>query len=373
MIKNKIPQDKRLLLLDSLRGIAAIIVLYHHFFKINNIFFKAKCSSTIYSFLNFISGLNQEAVIFFFVLSGFCIGLSLKNKNLNDSEIINEYAYRRLKRLLPIYMMALVLTLFCGILMNNYYLEEYSLKNIAGNLMFLQTSDSIKSSWFTPYGFNGPLWSLAFEFFFYWFFLITFFLNSQYVFKLNMSVKILILLLLTILGVVVNSKFFFPHLLFFNSFIIWLLGYINSQYYLYNKKYNFIFLFILFFSSFYLLLGYRYVNSNTLIVVCKGLMMNSIFYYTLLYRRFLSRSFIIDSLNFLFYKIGKGSYAIYSLHYPLLLVLSYYDLNLYFQLFIIIIFTVLVIRLEELSLKWNFKFLRINYFHLVNFKKNYSE
>lgn len=373
MPKNNSPNDKRLLLLDSLRGIAAIIVLYHHVFKINNSFFIVHCSGIFYAVLNFVSGLNQEAVIFFFILSGFCIGLSLKNKDLNTSETVNEYVYRRLKRLLPLHVLALLLTFLCGVLMNKQYLEDYSLKNFIGNLFFLQTSDSIDSSWFTPYGFNGPLWSLAFEFFFYWFFLLVFFLNSRFPYKFSSDIKILSLFLLTIVGVLLNNKLFVPYLLFFNSFIIWFLGYISSNYYLYGRRYNVVVVVAFIFSLLYLVVGHRFLHSNTLTVVSKGLLMNALFYAALFYRHFINRSLLSNAINFLFYKIGKGSYAIYALHYPLLMVFAYFGINLYVQLSLLVIFTILAIKLEELSLTWKFTFLRINYARPVRVKRNYSE
>src|SRR5690606_32102718 len=129
MCTSYVPRKKRLIILDSLRGLAALIVCFHHFFVFNHGALQNIFSQKTYSTFSFISDLNLEAVLFFFVLSGFCIGLSTKGKNEFSRETLNNYLYRRFKRILPVFWIALAFTWFCGLLMNRLHLFDYSLRN----------------------------------------------------------------------------------------------------------------------------------------------------------------------------------------------------------------------------------------------------
>lgn len=367
-MKPSSPFTKRLIILDSLRGLAAFIVLFHHFFKINNNYLKKILNKDIYEIFSFISSLNHESVIFFFLLSGFSIGLSLKSDNLISSTTLNNYIYRRLKRILPIYIFSLIITLFCGLLTNKLYSSDYSLYNLMGNLLFLQTSDSIKDSWFTPYGFNGSLWSLAFEFFFYWFFIVLYSINFKFLYKFSTITKFILLLGLVICCIIINKYIFIPYLLFFTSFPIWILGYLTSRYFLFKKSYDSLFILSILFGLIYIVIGTRYFQSNTLIVVSKGLIMNFLFYFItkLSYSKINTQNFFIckalkQGLNFLFYRIGLGSYALYAFHYPILLLLNFYNLSILPQLIIMTFLITFCIILEEFSLKIKFDFLKIDY------------
>ena len=58
--------------LDSLRGIAALMVIFHHFWEMNH-----PSDDRLRPWLFFCAG--HEAVIFFFVLSGFVLSNQLRN------------------------------------------------------------------------------------------------------------------------------------------------------------------------------------------------------------------------------------------------------------------------------------------------------
>ncbi len=353
---------QRLIILDSFRGLAAIIVLFHHIFKINIDFFKSNLNKISYAILDFISSLNHESVIFFFILSGFSIGLSLKNKQLNNKTVINEYIYRRFKRILPIYWFSLLVTLIAGILMGKLYMKDYGILNFVGNLLFLQTSAAGTPAWITPYGLNGPLWSLAFEFFFYMIFPISYLINELALTKVSVNIKFMILLILSAFAIALNKLFFVPYFLFFASLPIWILGFLSSQTYLFHKRYDTLFALVCIISILYLGVGKIYVHSDSLALISKGLLMNSVFYLITVKSTYISsNNNIVKIFNVLFYEIGKGSYAIYALHYPLLLFLKYYDIKLLFQIPIIIVYVCLSMILEKWTIKWKWEFLKQNY------------
>ncbi|WP_460961005.1 acyltransferase family protein [Spirosoma litoris] len=359
-------ENNRIIILDSLRGFCAMIVLFHHFFEINNFYFFYHFNKLAYRLLEQISHLNQEAVTFFFVLSGFSIGLSLKDKQLTQKLVINEYFYRRFKRILPIYWLSLLIAFLIGSLMGVVNGKEFSLFNLIGNLLFLQTAPSIPESWFVPFGFNGCLWSLAYEFFFYLLFPFVFFVNSK-VSNFSIVFKFFILFLVTLLSIFLNKLFFMPYILFFGGFMVWLLGYINSLFFLKAKNLKLLFLVVLVIGLAGSLITRTYIHSASVMVLSRGLLMNAFFYFVL----FLSRSKLYpkllfnkiqDFLNIAFYEIGLGSYAIYAIHYPVLLFLKYYDFNLFIQLPIIVVLILVCIFLEKRVSLLKLDIFKINYF-----------
>ena len=99
-------QEARLQFLDSLRGLASLTVVLSHFFLAYGI--DANFKIINFSPLHFFYD-GFAAVTFFFVLSGFVLGLSL-NK-YHDFELLNFYI-KRLFRIMPSYWVVLFLSLF---------------------------------------------------------------------------------------------------------------------------------------------------------------------------------------------------------------------------------------------------------------------
>jgi peptidoglycan/LPS O-acetylase OafA/YrhL len=359
------PGSGRIVVLDSLRGLAAMIVCLHHLLFINTSYFQLYKGASWYDTLFWISEFNKEAVLFFFILSGFSIGLSLKNKPPDSAETINEYIYRRFKRILPVYIIALLFTLISGFVMHQAHLYNYSPWNMLGNLLFLQTADIVEGSWFIPYGFNGPLWSLSFEFFFYCFFPLVYLINTKYLSKVNILVKYAVLMILSVAAFAANKIFFVPYFAFFSSFVIWLSGYLASRTYLKGQTYHLLFTGVFVFAVLYLVAGRHFLSSNTLAFVCKGLLMAAVFYLI----TFFSKSAVVQTifrwpvwmLNKIFNYVGKGSYATYALHYPLMLMLRYFHVNMIVQVIVILLFIILCTTVEEKTIKWKLNMLRLNY------------
>ena len=104
-----------------------------------------------------ITRVGYEAVILFFVLSGFLVGGKLIERSLTNSFDLRSYTIDRVSRiyvpLIPIIIFSVLLA-FLG----NQHEKPAA---IAGNLLGLQ------GVFFDPLIGNGPLWSLAYELWFY--------------------------------------------------------------------------------------------------------------------------------------------------------------------------------------------------------------
>lgn len=170
---------KRYLCLDLVRGISAILVLANHLrATLLMDYGQLGTSSVLQKFFYFITGLGHQSVMIFFVLSGFLVGGSVLKQSSNFNW--RSYLISRLSRLWVVLIPALILTIivdnFINLhapeVFNGYYSEiwssgplygEYSksLLTLLGNIFFLQ------NIFVSIFGSNGPLWSLAYEFWYY--------------------------------------------------------------------------------------------------------------------------------------------------------------------------------------------------------------
>ena len=159
---------KRLHALDSLRGLAALVVVWHHIVVIlpRSIDTLKTQTPLLYTAAIWISDQNKNAVLVFFVLSGWSIRLAIERDDLFATGGLGTYIRRRAARILPLYWLALGWTAVLS-LVHKQQDESFNLSALLGNIALLQTSASARGMWFPPYGLNGPLWSLSYEVFYY--------------------------------------------------------------------------------------------------------------------------------------------------------------------------------------------------------------
>lgn len=348
---------KKLQLLESLRGVAALVVLFHHVFVIFRPRFAPLRNAVpwFYEVLQFISDLNLLAVLFFFVLSGFVIQLSQQDADFRLPGRVKTYMIKRARRILPLYFLALAVTLLFGFLSDNLSDRSFSGRNLVGNLLFLQTSAAFEESWVIPFGKNGPLWSLSYEVFFYLFFPFFVVAVQWMVNKFNLKDKAVYLAVLSAMafsfvGFAVRYYIFFPYAAFMTLFVVWYGGAYLALYYKGKADGKAIYIFgcvAIFLVAFNLKFP-----SDTIKTLIMGfaIVLAGFAFYRL---RFIRKSVLVRGLeqltNKIFFKTGAGSYAIYVLHYPLLLLIKHFcpEIPMYLLLPGVLVFVVLMIRLEE--------------------------
>ena len=125
-----------------LRFIAAFLVVLKHYSP----------------FRNTLIDNGGEAVSFFFLLSGFILVVAYEKQiNTNQLSAISFYV-KRIARVYPLYILALVLTLA------HHFLIKSSFTHIPVKLPF---ELMMIQSWFYPGSMNYPAWSISCELFFY--------------------------------------------------------------------------------------------------------------------------------------------------------------------------------------------------------------
>lgn len=157
------------LLISLLRGLCAIEVAAAH---LRAEFFpglRAMADPPLaYQALAFFTGFAHQAVVLFFLISGWLVGGSLLGK-IGRPQALQAYAIDRLSRLwtvlIPTFVLMLLFGVIAGQLIPNTIdyspSNSYSLLSFAGNLVGLQTVTM------ETFGGNFPLWSLANETWYY--------------------------------------------------------------------------------------------------------------------------------------------------------------------------------------------------------------
>jgi peptidoglycan/LPS O-acetylase OafA/YrhL len=216
---------QRLLYVDALRGLAALTVLFHHTTtQFPSLYgHLAPDWPQWHRALMFLSDRNHDAVLLFFVLSGFSVRLSSGRKGLDSRADIDLYLYRRFKRILPLFLAALALTAGLGAWTGHIGEAAFAPWTLLGNLTFLQSSANTRGTWFVPYGGNGPLWSLSYEVFYYLLFPAMLFALARF----KMATRTAMFALATILTALGFAAFVIapaPPFAFLSLFGVWYCG-----------------------------------------------------------------------------------------------------------------------------------------------------
>jgi peptidoglycan/LPS O-acetylase OafA/YrhL len=166
--------------LDLARGLAALVVALGHLRGLVFVDF-ADHLGIAWSLFYLLTGFGHQAVMIFFVLSGFLVGGQVVESMQTAQWSWTDYAITRMTRMWIVLLPAVLLTSFWdnlgmmvtgspiydGAMMATYNLGpsadplRYSVASFLGNLVFLQNIAV------PTFGSNSPLWSLANEFWYY--------------------------------------------------------------------------------------------------------------------------------------------------------------------------------------------------------------
>lgn len=325
----------KLLFLDGLRGLAALYVMIGHArwllwegfqqYYIHPKDYTLWNKSLAYFFAGFRYG--HEAVLFFFVLSGFVIHLKyayrLKAGSQKKFDLL-DYLFRRVKRIYPPFLYALLITFifdWIGFKILGYqdiYLSNtvYPVINkdvqfhtegitLLGNLFFLI------DAYVPAFGTNGPLWSLKFEWWFYIIYPLFFGLSRRSIYQATS--------LMFILFIASFFPFIWPLKLLqqvFGLMLSWWMGVLLADIYVGRIKLNFKWLIplsILIIPSLLRLIP-NPIMSDTLMAIGFSGVVALCFY--LQKQKF--NLTLFERLKWL----GDMSYTLYVTHFPILVLLS---------------------------------------------------
>lgn len=318
MKKNKfIISDPLSNFLDLLRWISALIVVLTHLRSTIMVRYEdLEHINIITSLFYFISNIGHQAVIVFFVLSGFLVGGNVYDLYRNGKFKWNIYLINRTSRLYIVLIPALI----CGFILDtigstnyiNYYINTYGFGPFSYNVIDRMTIQNffinltmLQGSIGTTFGSNGPLWSLAYEFWYY----ILFPMILSVFFNTNYRIKLFYLLLIVLVCLMLNVTI----LIYFTYWIIGVITYqlIKNNYNTFKFPKLSIIIFIL----------SLYISTTSMIPIFKINML--ILSITCAYMIYSVNKLDKGLFNFSINKqMSNFSYTVYLFHAPLLLFLT---------------------------------------------------
>ena len=299
--------------LDSLRGFAALFVVFLHSYWSHDFYF-----------LNFIRN-SYLFVDLFFILSGFVIIYNYHDKLLYNTISIKQFVLKRFYRLWPLHFSILLVFLFLeftkfifstyfGISGTNIPFSENNGIAFFANLFFFQSFNTFQDATF-----NGPSWSISVEFFTYIFFAVSIIMFKN---KINLYKYFSLIVIIT------SSYFLYfeiGHLSVTHDFglIRCLFGFFSGIiiFYLYNSSLNFYsrikninyftWTIIELFTIFFLIYSLSWKDEvNRLDFISFAL------FFIIIYLFIFSKGLVSKLLNYrLFTYLGKISFSIYMVHY----------------------------------------------------------
>jgi len=282
-------------LLQVLRGVAAIMVVFHH--SIGSLKYYHHIN---YPFLNFIGSVGKFGVDFFFVLSGFIISFSATEKYGTPNGIKNYFLNRIIRIYVPYLPIGIAMFLIYKLL-PGYSNSDRSISLLTSLTLLPDGKPALSVAW-----------TLTFEVFFYLFFCISFVSKKTWnYFLLFWSAVIIYFNYIEIFPSNLQNSFFKIFLSTYN--LEFILGYILAC--LINSKIKIkeaiLWFGLMIFSALFIMLKLNdrsYFNFDiNLIFVCASFI---IIYLAIRYNQKLNK-------NALVMIIGNATYSIYLVHNPL--------------------------------------------------------
>jgi peptidoglycan/LPS O-acetylase OafA/YrhL len=304
---------------DAARGLAAGIVFFHHLTVFFPAAFRALVGNATFAAraVEWISERNAAAVMLFFIVSGFCIRFSSYKLDFSRPQDRLDYARRRLARILPLYWFSLLFAGSSVIIQGQTADPSFSLRNLLGNLAFLQNAAAARGTWFVPYALNGPLWSLSYEAFFYLMFPTMTLLERQIGID-RTHTKLALAFCVSALSFVFYQLVPNPIMLFISYYCVWRIG--ASAFETTTRREDalssLIFVCIVFVVL--CILNARF-PSGTLTTIINGIIIGALWLTIQLLPQVGSSSGVKPLANviLLLARLGSISYALYLLHYPI--------------------------------------------------------
>lgn len=303
-----IPEIKKENCFNAIRLLCCLIVIFEHAVVLTN------------SKITLIEGgFRNLAVDVFFILSGFWITISLFRSNS-----LKEYAIKRIKKIFPMYLtvvivFSILLYYFSNLSLSEYFLSRDFWKYLIFNVVTLNFLQPSLPNVFDNVPVNGSLWTIKVEIGFYILLPIFFLLVGKFCRQGDKKIKHVNIGLLIFYILSVAYDFFMPIICrefnlptsFANQLPAYLSYFISGMFFVINWK----------FLNQYI---NKFILPAIIIVVLHFFTKTAFFLPMALGIVIMFFAFRMPLLN----NIGKTdySYGMYLVHYPIILVLNYYNL-----------------------------------------------
>jgi len=217
--------------IHALRWVAAVLVVINHLRSfIFKDFAELPSANVFVKGFYFITALGHTAVVVFFIISGYLICDSVIKHIHNGDFVLKTYFIKRVSRLYAVLFVALLLTALFdftgnhfdrfGVYQNHMVFSSlpHAVLNAENIGYFLTSLFMLQNIVHAPFGSNGPLWSLSYEFWYYVLFplccIIVFYLVKR---LFNLRLFIAAIVLVALITALITSQMLLYYL-------IWLCG-----------------------------------------------------------------------------------------------------------------------------------------------------
>lgn len=212
---------KKLEKLEAIRGFCALYVMLFHLLP-QKIFLLGINVGFLFRF-------GSEAVIMFFILSGFVIKYSWEKSE--DKSFKNYFLKRFMRIYIPLFFIFLLAYVIKSYTEGGFVNPEWS--TLFGNILMLQDIISQKPNVISPvYMGNGVLWSLSYE----WWFYMLFFVLTEKIKPSKLNIWVYIITIIAALSYLIYP-FFLNRIVMY--FAIWWTGVQFADMYLKEEIYTF--------------------------------------------------------------------------------------------------------------------------------------
>jgi peptidoglycan/LPS O-acetylase OafA/YrhL len=314
LLQNKKYTNDELLALEKWRGLLSLIVVIAHLFQI--FYFPIVGTG---GWIALICGTCANiSVVCFFVLSGMLISYSGLNLFTDNKFNWRRYIINRISRIYPALIFVLILC-FILILIFPYFNESKQLivglksdNYIARKTFFVSKIDIVLALFMIPTSIieiNGALWSLFIEWWLYFFGLFLFLIIGN---RFKTKSIIILFIFLSILPLLLN--YFFNSIVSLHYTFIWLTGFLYTFFLgknnkIIDKAFILTFIILVIFISIF---GVENIN------IVKALP-SHYFLLQIFFSLFFLKIMFKIKLNKIFSWIGKFSYTLYIVHFPIIL------------------------------------------------------
>lgn len=318
-------------LLDTFRWVSALLVLWEHVYMLHNNIYKERLTDVFV--LDFFSYFAHNAVIVFFVLSGYLIFYTVDKK---DNYKFKDYFIDRFSRIYSVLILAIIFTIFLdyigGLSSINYQNidlvpQDNQIVRFFINLFSMQGIQGYR----VQLGSNPALWSIGYEFTFYIVFGLLYFgykMNKKYFYIIAISILVLMGLKLTI------------------YMFVWLMGGVS---YILSKKIKIILSkYVLFIFPILTVSIIQYLNIYTSFdEYSKDMILASVLACLFLFDYRINFSKIYKKVN---KYLSQYSYTIYAFHMPIIFYIFSIHINIALAYKYILVF-ILVLIMSRLFYK----------------------
>jgi len=333
--------------LEALRGFAAIYVVLHHTLSV---FFPSN------SLLNYLFKFGQEAVMVFFLLSGYVIAMSLDKKHYT----FKEYFIHRFLRIYTVFIFAIIISGLVYFYINPS--ETFDIKQLFLNLIMMQDYSGMKPGVFSdPIFNNNPLWSLSYEWWFYmiFFFHFSFFRNHPEKQELFLAIAFVI----SVIGLITYKIFYNQISLFLMYYYIWFSGaYSYFIFKTFSGRNRYISILIVGYLCIIAIYTYLFIFNEQIshlvdhpvlevrhYLASSVLLLFAIIVFLKLYNIFESNLIYLKVRNFFAY-FAPISFGIYVIHYPIKSLLLEFELYAWLKLVLVFLISILLSYIIEIKI-----------------------